>query len=546
MIGHAQRHSSSVGVDIGGRLIPLVLFAAFVALYSIHPNNYPHHDELYHVLAGAAWAESGSLALGDGVYQRAPLYTKLIGELFGLFGVSLGLARLPAILASALCVALIYVFVRPLAGRTEAAVAAVGFGLCPLFADVAKMVRFYGFHTLLFVLAAFAVYWASAIATRLPQRALGFALAAACLLGALYFQRTTLIGMVGLGVWAGGCLALEILGPTRRLIAAAGLALLALVAALLVAHEAGILANALEVYRGTAPWAAERADYEGFYLDRLLAYYPVVLPLFPLAALYAFARWPALTVFCATLFGVGMVLHTFAGMKAERYVTYLMPFFWIVLGLASAPLIVAARRAIATVSADVAGMAGLRFVPTRLLAAVARTAAIASIAGFAVIAVAVPDTLHKLVHRIDHPPPEWSALPEVLGLGEAGAPVLLTPNALHVLYFVGDFHAELGPAAEDAGSQVGRPLVTDAAHLARIIACHPAGALVADPWRWNNSGVVAAGVRDHAQRHLEPHPAGPALNLEIYTWHHGRPPGADCGDAALAERPLRLQPLARP
>jgi len=212
-------------------------------------------------------------------------------------GVSLGLARLPAILASAACVALIYVFVRPFAGRTEAAVAAVGFGLCPLFADVAKMVRFYGFHTLLFVLAAFAVYWASAIATRLPQRALGFALAAACLLGALYFQRTTLIGMVGLGLWAGGCLALEALGPTRRLLAAAGLALLALAAALLIAHASGILSNALEVYRGTAPWAAERADYEGFYLDRLLAYYPVVLPLFPLAALYAFARWPALKYF---------------------------------------------------------------------------------------------------------------------------------------------------------------------------------------------------------------------------------------------------------
>ncbi len=76
----------AVAVPRVAGLVPVLLFAAFAALYSIYPHNYPHYDELFHVLAGESWAAHGTLDTGDGPYTRTPLYTILVGALFKVFG----------------------------------------------------------------------------------------------------------------------------------------------------------------------------------------------------------------------------------------------------------------------------------------------------------------------------------------------------------------------------------------------------------------------------------------------------------------------------
>ena len=553
MTSSSRAHTIGAGAGAIPRvagLVPLLLFAAFAALYSIYPNNYPHYDELFHVLAGESWAANGTLETGDGVYTRTPLYTILVGELFKALGPSLAVARLPAIVAGALWVAAVYLFVRPWAGHGAAALAAVGFGLCPVVAEIAKMTRFYAVHGLLFTLGAFAVFHAVAGAPGPARRGAALAAGALCLLGALYFQVTTLIGVAALAAWAAGFAAVRLFGVGRRLLVAAGVAAAVGLLALLAAAKLGLLADAVASYRWTADWATERAGYERLYYDLLLGYYPALWPLFPFAAVYAFSRRPVLAGFCATVFGVGFVLHTFAGMKTERYIAYLMPFFWVVLGIAAAPVVALAWRAARGAAARAAGLPGLGGgTPARLVAAAVYAGALVGAAQFAAVNLALPETLHTLVQRVHYPAPDWAAAPAALGLGGTPQPVLLTPNRLHALYFIGDLHAKLGPAARAAGDEEGvvmrpdqrRPTVTTAAALARIVACNPAGALLADAYRWRAPGVTAPEIREYAERHLEAHPAGPDLNMVAYTWRHDERPGADCPAWAVFDRPLRLQ-----
>lgn len=538
-----QRLVLPASLVLGEGRLPIGLLATFLALYSIYPNNTPHYDELYHVLAGVSFATNGTLALGDGVYERTPLYTMLVGQMFRAFGVSLAAARLPSIVATAVWVVVVYLIARPAAGRLGATVAAVGFGLCPLVADIAKMTRFYAIHGLLFTIGAFAFYRATVTGADLTGRALGYALAVISLLAAGYLQVTTAIGVAGLIAWLAGWCLLRWLGSGRTLVIGVAIGAIGGLLLLLTASELGLLTRALEAYRHTAPWAADRANYEGFYVDLLLKYYPALLPLLPLAAIGAVALQPRPALFCLTVFGVGIVLHTFGGMKTERYVTYLMPFFWIVLGISATPAIRGAANVIASAAATILAMPLLRAAPKEVALRAVQAAALASALSFAWINLAGPQTLNKLIHRLDPPVPDWQGLAAELALDPQT--VVLTANDLHALYFIGDFHARLGPAGGRGriDAKTGRPIVSDATELASIIACHPRGVLIADAWRWGNPGVVSVEVRTYAERHLDDHPAAAGRNLVIHTWSHERPPSGDCAVGPFA-RPLRLQPLA--
>lgn len=536
-----QRIPLGASAGVGEALVPMALFAAFLAVYSIYPNNYPHHDELYHVLTGASYAADGTLALGDRIYGRTPLFTMLIGELFKTFGVSLPVARAPSVLATAVWVVVVYLFVRPAAGRLAATVAALGFGLSPLVADIAKMARFYALHGLFFSLAAISIYWATAVASGASRRAAGYLAASVCLLAALYLQLTTVIGAAGLAAWVAGYAAISRFGLGRRLLPPLLIGGAAALALLMIAYEVGLAERALEPYRRTAAWAADLRDYEGFYLDLLLEDYPVFLPLFPLATLIAFLRAPRLTTFCALLFGLGAVLHSFGGMKAERYLTYLMPFFWIVLGITIARLLTPALILIRTLIERVGNVTALQGLPRPWVVGAVRAAAAASVVWLLAVNLALPTTFHKLVYRLDSPTPEWAALPEAVGLDRGT--IFLTPNDLHALYFIGDLHADIGPPAlAHLASQTGRPFLTSAATLAKLIACSPTGVIASDAWRWQNPGIVAEEVRTFAERHLDPHPAGPSLNMILFIWDHENADGPAC--PAPYDRPLQFRPLA--
>jgi hypothetical protein len=180
---------------------PVALFLIGLAFYSINLDKAPRFDELYHMLGARGYLEYGEPRIAEGVYDRARYFTAAIASLFHAFGEGFVVGRLPAVVCGSLLVALLFVWVRSVAGQMAAWFAAIAYLVSPFAAQIFQEVRFYAPFTLLFWLAAMAVY---AISTAEPPslgRLTRFTLAAAvCLGGALYLQPLTLIGVVGLGL----------------------------------------------------------------------------------------------------------------------------------------------------------------------------------------------------------------------------------------------------------------------------------------------------------------------------------------------------------
>src|SRR3546814_4317252 len=81
-----------------------ILFLVLVLLRVAQIDREPHFDELYHLLAARSWAAEGTLRIAEGIYDRTPLYTIMLGWLFRLFGDGLVVARLPSVLFGSLWV----------------------------------------------------------------------------------------------------------------------------------------------------------------------------------------------------------------------------------------------------------------------------------------------------------------------------------------------------------------------------------------------------------------------------------------------------------
>ncbi|MFM2044898.1 MAG: hypothetical protein RLY86_3474 [Pseudomonadota bacterium] len=356
-----------------------------------------HFDEYYHLLAAESWQETGTLAILSGEYRRTPHYTQLVGLAQQALGGGIWAARLPSALAGAATVAVLFLWVRlalamegrvvrvpggttasgypasghpslghptsghPTSGqsapghpgRTEAWLAALAAAVLPELVELSQMVRFYALHGLLILLAAIPA-WSLGLRLGSPgaawaDRTVGsrggaglraiVGLALLCgilLLGALTLQSTTLIA--GLAV-AAGVLALIVTdhgwqlptGRTRWLLI--GGVLLGLGGVATLAAE-GRLDGIWAAYRETALWNAANRDHVTYYHWYMKDTLGALWILFPAAVIVAIARAPRFALFCTVVFGVILVLHSFAGMKNGRYIAYGLPFFAILWAIA--------------------------------------------------------------------------------------------------------------------------------------------------------------------------------------------------------------------
>src|SRR5918992_793088 len=109
--------------EIAGWLEPLLLcsLALAVRLAWLHADL--HIDELYHLLAARGWSESGIPRIGEGVYDRAFLFTALIGWWQEIFGAGVLVARLPSVIAGTALVLAVFLWTRRVAGPLAAWVA---------------------------------------------------------------------------------------------------------------------------------------------------------------------------------------------------------------------------------------------------------------------------------------------------------------------------------------------------------------------------------------------------------------------------------------
>lgn len=446
-------------------------------------------DELYHLLAARGWLETGRPTILAGEYTRTTGFTALVAQVFRLTeNSSLVTGRLVAVVAGVLLPVALFVWLHLRLGWLAAAIAAALTILSPTAIDEAQTLRFYSWHVLFFLMGAIFAFEAA----EGPARRLVWAgLSALCLALALYLQVTTAIGIAGIALWVALFAALPpILRRRDRwriggLLAAGALALLA------ASLATGIFQEAWELYRWVPQWAERNQTNDTYYHVLMQTYYPTFWPLFPLIVLIAYRHEPRLASFCTLLFVTILVLQSFGGMKADRYLSYAMPFFFALVGLAVAAILPPAGRFVME-AADQVNATGRRWLSAGLVMA-ALAFALVSNPFFERSLDALRGTAHGKVRLTNA---DWSGYPALVA-GWPEPDVLVTSRELQTILHAGDYDVlveqsrldEIGDGSEfSVDPRTGRPVVREIESVAALIRCHPTGMFVAEEFWWFRDG----------------------------------------------------------
>ncbi len=546
----------------------LFLLCLAVIVRSVHLDLPAYTDELYTMLAARGWLEHGVPTIGAGVYDRAWLYSVIVAQFLSAFGDSLVVGRLPSLIAGSLLVIAVFLWTRSVAGGLAAWIAALFVCLDPLELLVSQFTRFYALLDLVFWLGAIGVY--TLVETR-PRAAKATAIALAsvlCLALALHLQVLTLIGLCGLAAWVA-----YVLGrrwwqarqtePGRRrleLAIAAGLLLVIAVAAI----ASGIARHLLVEYRSTPIWSASHRNEVWFYHVLLLLRYQTLWPLFPFLAMLAVARRPRPAIFCFVVFVVGLVLLSFGGMKDRRYIAFIMPFLFVLWGIALAEAWPFLRRCLATINRGALyrlapGLAtrpvGWALMTLSVLFLVAANGSssrtLFQLAGLNVVADGGGAGVRESRRIAD-----WAAARGPLQPWWNSVSVVLTSHDVQTLYYLGDFDivvssnriSETGGQQFDPDPRTGRPVVSEPAAMRLIMECYPDGLLVALASQWPSVESVSPAVADVVEAGAEPVPLPAAIGVLAFHWQHplARPLPDGCRRLPAVRRPANQEGAVGP
>lgn len=325
--GHDKQGALSSPWIIAIGLFAIGLLPRLIGLGD-HP---PRTDELFHIIAGRSWAANGTLAMGDGVYDRASLYSVATGVMFKIFGVGIFQGRLLGALAGALQVMALGLWVRSVADARAGWVAGLLLAFNHFAVEHAQSARFYAMHALATWVFAIAVY---AMVTRgLAQgwaRLAGLGLVAVASLAlAAHLQKMTPVIVAAVGSWAGIWLLMEgklgfFFGSTRRTAITLLIGGGAVLAVAVLAWQP--LSAEWEFYRRAPGWAEGDRNNKSYYVQELSYGLNWIFSLFPVAAMIAWRRYRSAVSFCVVVIVVALAAHSFGGMKARRFAFYIYPF----------------------------------------------------------------------------------------------------------------------------------------------------------------------------------------------------------------------------
>jgi len=538
--------------EIGISLLLLLILALLVRLPLI--SSAPLMDELYHLFAAKSWLAEGELTIADGVYTRAAGYTKLIALGFDLFGEHIEVLRMIGVVAAVVSLITLFFWTRTTAGVAAAWLAALIFCFWPDGISISINHRFYAPHGTFFLLGAIGVYlmvekwdwWERwTLATIGIGSVLMFGLA-------LALQKTTLIGIGGVGLWL-----IFVLGrpwllaqdPDRRwliVLAAMALGLLALAGLALSDVGSGLL----EAFRWTPEWAAASKNQFWFYHAFLTLYYPTFWSLTGIATIIALAYRPRPVGFCLAIFVPAFILHSIGGMKHMRYLYYVMPFLFVVWGVAIAQLLErfwpffkeATDQSLDVLAPNLPkrplriGLIGAALVFT-LFANGASIKTLAMVAG-----VTVPPMTK---------PPKWDVASEELEpwLDDA---VLVTTSEMETLYAFDRYDILISNSRmselerngkglledDNIGEfsidwRTGRPVVSEAASVELIMSCFDKGVIVSNVYRWRFGPQLDDEVADLIETNAIKIELPASSMMTAFRWDHDATErSAACADLA--------------
>ncbi|MEO6209995.1 MAG: glycosyltransferase family 39 protein [Gemmatimonadaceae bacterium] len=519
----------------------LAVFAIALASRLVGLHHTPYVDELNHVMAAHSLLQRGTLELTPGgePYTRARLFTWLVAAFFRVFGESLAVARIPAVLAGAGLVTALFAFVRPTAGRAAAWTAAMLFCFQPESLYLSELARFYTIQTLCFFGGAVLVYRAvttpALSRTRLALLSIGALL---LFLLALHLQVITIVGIAGVLAWALLDRARATLSRSRIPAALAALVVATAIAAFAI-HR-GLFASQLSMFSKFDQWAAQNRQNGYFYRDLFLDQYATLWTLFPLLALLAIKRNARAALFALIPFVVAFVAHSIAAWKAERYLFYVMPLFFAIAGMGIAEGASRLRPALATVvDSTLDWLAGR---PTSSRARGIAFALVATfIAAFALIGNGATSYAIKMLRSSDadwqlallyRGEPDWDAAHATLAPAVDSAAVVISSSELKSLYYL--HRADVLLSVDYLGNprkpeyfvfrKLARPVVSTVASLEELRACYPTGLVVAEHGQWRTPWSIQPAVADYIAATMDSVPLAPQTRLMAWRW---RTPVAD-------------------
>jgi hypothetical protein len=535
----------------------LIVLAAFVRLANI--NQLPLTDEIYTSLAARGWAQHGEPVIAEGTYERAWLYSVLVGSFFQAFGDSLFTARLPSLLAGVVLVPAVFLWTRRVAGAFAAWAAALLLCVSPLAIHVSQYARFYALFGLLFWLGSIGVY--KLVQERLSgARAIAIGLGSLlCFAFAVHLQVLTLVGVVGLAIWLIQAIALPWLTARldrpRQLWAAIAIAATIGILVAGIAIESGIAQKLLERYLWSPQWSIEHQSEFWFYHVFFAQHYQTLWPLLPFLAILAVAHRPKPAIFCFIVFVIGFVFLSFAGMKDKRYVAFLLPFLFVLWGIGFAALAPLIRRLIARATPRALNDLGPGLATRATEAAViglgilfligsngAPAKTLASLVGVKMAAEGGGAEMTTGPFRVD-----WEAVKAPLGPWLDNASVVLTSHDVKTLYFLGRYDMVISKnrITEITGSlsgsegefeidpRTGRPMISTADSLRLVMACYPDGVILAAEGHLGLDAAVVDAVVDVIEADTVPIPLPPEARVLAFHWQHPVPDPAPAACATL-------------
>lgn len=477
-----------------------IVFLLSALLYSVNLDRFPHFDELYHMLAAQGILEYGEPRIENGLYERAYWYTWGISRVFNVFGEGLAIARIPSVVAVAFLSALMYVWVRHMAGAGAALICSILFATSPFAVDTALFVRFYSFQALFFLSGAvFILLLTETSGIYRVFCAFGAMLA---LGAAVHLQPTTLIGVMGLVLWLFFYSVLPwfraIVAIRRRIVLIVAICLLLILLAVFI--ESGSLYKLWEIYRSAPLFNQDRASEFWFYHVQYLKNYPTLWPAVMLLAIAALAFRPKLAGFAIAVFATSFIVSSFAASKNLRYIIYAQPFFFIICGIGLASFAAAVRNWVAETQGVVANH--LQVVHGRMKGAALGLFTIASL----FLVIGNPAIARSIAILADlEPKSNWQSVRADIVPWFDQVDVILTQSELEMLYYYGEYDLLYSPSrlGENLGSvdfdldyRTGKPIVASFAAMELVFICYRKGIFVTSASRWGNPTYMPAKVAE--------------------------------------------------
>ncbi|HYQ70371.1 MAG TPA: glycosyltransferase family 39 protein [Gammaproteobacteria bacterium] len=517
-------------IDLRCAAESLAFFCLAFAIRLVHLDHAGFYDEFYHVLAAGSMLGDNSGLTGDFSYGRAPQFTWLVAVFQQLFGQDLVAARLPSVIAGSATVMVLYLLVSPAAGPVAGRVSALLLCFDPDALFLSQISRFYAVHGLAFLLGSTALY----LAMRGPPRSwttAAYAITAAALLVfSAQLTPITSVGVAALALWA----ATET--DWRMLPSLAGGKKLALLLLLLVSVIAIIniipFGHLAAYYQSTPLFLEGFRTSRGYYVDRLLGYYPLLLGLLPLATVIGLNHFRRLTWFCAVVFACVLLVHSAAAAKQMRYIAYTMPYMYAILGLATAAgwqyLKKLSRQAVMTVPPT-------RWAPASWMNAIALLLAAGILLFMAYANNGYRISLGMLrasaadwpQHYRSHQPSDWDAATPRLSDLASAADVLISSAGIKALFYLNrlDYDLLLTLRNETTTGQefgldyrTGRPVISSAKSLADIMSRNASGLIVIDEVHWRRESFVPDETAGFIEENMQRLDTPDQWHLRVYRW----------------------------